>query len=223
MGRETIAASQRKLKDLEADYNTRNGQYQRLLSDKKRLDQSLAKIKKENQSFEESRLLLQKVGKTARESAKKRLEETVTDALRYVFGPTFTFVIELRDLRGRAEADFYVESIEGNETIRNQPEDARGGGVIDIIAIALRIALVQIYNNPNLKGPIILDEPGKHVSADYSMKLATFLKQMSTTFDRQIIISTHQPDLSSIADQAYHVELKGGKSIVTKSGETHST
>lgn len=214
MGNPTVAELRQHLKTLEAAYNTRNGQYEQLTEDHEKVSARLMLSKDENRTLEQCRVLLQRVGKTARETAKERLEETVTDALKFVFGPDFNFSIDLRDVRGRTEADFYVESIENGKVIRTQPEDARGGGVIDIIAIALRLALVQIYTDPVLKGPIILDEPGKHVSADYSMKLATFLKQMSQSFDRQIIVSTHQPNLASLADEAHYVEIKGGKSIV---------
>src|SRR5205085_2335643 len=110
---------------------------------------------------------------------------------------------------------FYVTSEYNGESVRTKPEDARGGGVIDIISIALRVALLQIHNQPNIRGPIILDEPGKHVSSDYTIKLAEFLKQINQTFDRQIIISTHQQDLANIADTMIKVDLKGGKSVVS--------
>lgn len=174
-------------------------------------------------TYEKTRILLQKTATDARESAKKRLEDTVTDALKYVFGQDFQFIIELKESRGRAEAEFYVESDYNGNRVRTKPEDSRGGGVVDIISIALRVALVQIYNNPTIRGPIILDEPGKHVSADYTMKLANFLKQINNTFDRQIILSTHQPDLAAIADTAHEVTLKGGASHVTSFTGTGTT
>jgi DNA repair exonuclease SbcCD ATPase subunit len=205
-----------KLKDLEADYNQQVGQFTQLTDEFNTLQIDIHKIKSTSLIYEESRILLQKAGTDARESARKRLEETVTEALKYVFGSDFEFIIELRDARGRTEADFYVQSEYNGEKVKTKPEDSRGGGVIDIISIALRIALIQIHNSPAIKGPIILDEPGKHVSVDYATKLATFLKHINQTFDRQIIISTHQPDLANIADQTHYVELKGGQSVVTK-------
>lgn len=206
---------------MEIDYSKQAGQLEQLEEQKETLSQKLDILKQTNETFEQTRLLLQKAGADARENARKRLEETVTDALKYVFGPDFEFLIEFKETRGRTEAEFYVQSDYNGEKIKTKPEDARGGGVIDIISIALRVALIQIYNNPVIRGPIVLDEPGKHVSADYTMKLATFLKQINATFDRQIILSTHQPDLANIADDSYMVELKGGKSIVTRSNLAH--
>lgn len=211
-----IQAYKERLRTLELAYSERNGQKQQLEQRKQQLVQELIRLQKQNETFEQARMLLQKAGTDARESARKRLEETVTDALRYVFGPDFEFLIELKESRGRVEAEFYVVSEQNGEQIKTKPEDACGGGVVDIISIALRVALLQIHTNPTIHGPIILDEPGKHVSADYTMKLATFLKQLSQTFNRQIILSTHQADLANIADSTYTVELKGGKSVVTR-------
>jgi DNA repair exonuclease SbcCD ATPase subunit len=206
----------KRLKEKESLYNKREGQMQQLKDRHMKLEASVIRLKQQGECMEKARLLLQKAGTDARESARKRLQETVTDALKFVFGPDFEFIIEMKETKGRTEAEFYVESDYDGERVRTKPQDARGGGVVDIISIALRVALIQIYTNPVIRGPIILDEPGKHVSADYTMKLATFLKQMSQTFNRQIIISTHQPDLANIADDSFTVELKGGKSIVTK-------
>lgn len=205
-----------KLKDLEAEYNKRQGQFVQLVNQKTDMEAKIQTLKDTNMTYEATRLLLQKVGSDARETARKHLQDTVTDALKYVFGPDFEFIIEMRDVRGRTEADFYVASTYNGEVVKTKPEDARGGGVVDLISIALRVALIQIHPHPVIRGPIILDEPGKHVSADYSMKLAMFLKQINQTFDRQIIISTHQPDLANIADDSYLVEIKGGKSVVTR-------
>ena len=81
--------------------------------------------------------------------------------------------------------------------IKTKPEQSRGGGVIDIISLALRIAFLQIHK-PKIEGPLILDEPAKHVSEDYIFNVADFLKRASEMFNRQIIIVTHNNHLSAI-------------------------
>ena len=60
-----------------------------------------------------------------------------------------------------------------------------------------------------------LDEPGKHVSEDYIVPLIEFIKSVGETFQRQIILVTHNQHLTESANQAYHVRLTGGKSEVT--------
>lgn len=212
-----LSTYERQLDTWQEDFHIRAGRKAYLEEQLVRLTEEADAQEEQTQVLEETRLLLQKAGTEARESARVRLETTVTDALRYVFGPDFRFVIELNETARRTEAEFYVESMSGGELIKTKPEDARGGGIIDLISIALRVSLIQIHSNPSIKGPILLDEPGKHVSADYTMKLSTFLKQMSAAFGRQIIVSTHQADLANIADDTLTVDIKGGKSHVTRS------
>lgn len=204
------------VKQLEADYYQKLGEFTNLSQQHVAVQKDIHQVKKDNQIYEQTRIILQKTASDARKKACERLEETVTDALRYVFGDDFQFIIELKEVRGRSEAEFYVESDYNGERVRTKPEDSRGGGVVDIISIALRVALVQIYNNPIIRGPIVLDEPGKHVSVDFTTQLANFLKQVNQTFNRQIILSTHQPDLAAIADHSLEVEIKGGRSVVTE-------
>lgn len=161
-----------------------------------------------------TKLLLQKVSIEARDTAKSVMEKAVTHALQYIFGLDFSFEIELKETKNRVEAEFYVLNNIGGQVIRSSPEEACGGGVVDIISIALRMALLHLYQNPKINGPVILDEPGKHVSTDYTIKLAEFLKHLSSMFQRQIILSTHQMDLAHIADQTYTVDIKNGASTV---------
>ena len=162
------------------------------------------------------RLLFQLSSDYARQQAKQQLETLVTNALKYVFGSTIRFQIELSDHGGNPTAEFYVVSNWDEQEVKNRPQDARGGGVVDIVSLALRIALMETIK-PRLKGPIILDEPGKHVSEDYIVPMIEFLKSVGETFGRQIILVTHNTHLTESADCAYYVRLSSGKSEVERS------
>ena len=136
--------------------------------------ESLDEIIQQNETALEienkTKLLLQKVSIEARDRAKDVMEKAVTHALQYIFGSDFSFEIKLKETKNRVEAEFYVLNNIGGQVIRSSPEEACGGGVVDIISIALRMALLHLYQNPKINGPVILDEPGKHVSADYTIK-----------------------------------------------------
>ncbi|HHY42251.1 MAG TPA: ATPase [Thermoanaerobacterales bacterium] len=167
--------------------------------------------------LEQVRLLLQRASEYAREQIKQQIEMLVTHCLQFVFGPNLEFEIELSEVRGKTNAEFYVVSTYDDVKIKTKPQDARGGGVVDVISLALRIAVIQstdLYKD----GPLILDEPAKHVSNEYINNVAQFLKQISDVFHRQIIMVTHNQYLSEIADLAYKVELKNGISEVTEFG-----
>lgn len=159
------------------------------------------------------RLLFQLSVEHARQQAKQQLETLVTNALKYVFGSSIRFEIELSDHGGNPTAEFYVVSEWEGQEVKNRPQDARGGGVVDIVSLALRIALMETIK-PRLQGPIILDEPGKHVSEDYIVPMVEFLKSVGDLFGRQIILVTHNTHLTESADCAYFVRLASGKSEV---------
>lgn len=180
------------------------------------LEERFQKLAVQRDLLDKVRVLFQLSSDHARMQAKSQLETLVTNALQYVFGSTFRFEIELSDHGGNPTAEFYVVSEWEDQIIKNKPQDARGGGVVDVISLALRIALIETIK-PRLDGPLLLDEPGKHVSEDYILPLIEFVKSVGETFQRQIILVTHNQHITESSDQAYHVRLMGGKSQVTLS------
>lgn len=176
--------------------------------------QQLEKVTKQKDLLEQVRILLQTTSEYAREQARQQVEILVTHALQYVFGTDIQFKIEIKEVRGRPDAEFLVKSIYGNYVVETRPQDARGGGVVDVISLALRIAMLQAFQ-PSIKGPLILDEPAKHVSEEYIGGVAQFLKYYCDMFSRQVIMITHNQHLSEMADNVFMVQLKQGKSIVT--------
>lgn len=210
------------LKELDQNINKLNN---KILSDEGKieiLNDQLEKVEKKLEDKEkyseiltQVSLLFQKTSEFAREQSKRQIEDTVTKCLQFIFETDIEFLIELSEARLVPIADFFVQSnyVEGY-SIKTKPEIARGGGVVDIISLALRIAFLQ-QNQPILSGPLILDEPGKHVSNDYIFNLGEFLKQSSNIFNRQIIMVTHNPHLSQISDRAFQVRNKKGISEVS--------
>ncbi len=160
-------------------------------------------------------ILYQKTSEFAREQAKVQIESLVTKCLQFIFESNIEFLIEIEELRNKANAEFYVINENEDLIIKTKPELSRGGGVVDIVSLALRIAFLQIHK-PRIEGPLILDEPAKHVSEDYIYNVGDFLKQTSEMFNRQIIMVTHNQHLSNISNFCYRVELDGTTSFVTR-------
>lgn len=196
-------------------YTIRVGELNALSARKVELVERLDKEKATLQDLELTRILLQHTADSARDKARVLLESTTTTALQYVFGPNFSAKIDIRTLNGKSSADIFVVTDMGNgEIVTVKPEDSCGGGVVDIVSIALRISIAKLKG---VNGPIILDEPGKHVSAEYSVKLAEFLKYISTTLGKQIIMVTHNEDLKSTADVSYTASIQGGGTVMKRS------
>jgi len=165
--------------------------------------------------YEKVCILLQKTSEYARNQAKIQIESLVTKCLQYIFENNIEFKIEIEESYSKPSAEFYVTTMDKDMTIKTKPELSRGGGVIDIISLALRIAFLQIHK-PKIEGPLILDEPAKHVSEDYIYNVADFLKKASDMFQRQIIMVTHNNYLSAIGTNTYRVELRGTVSQVER-------
>lgn len=171
------------------------------------------KVSAELEILEKVTIIFQMTSEYAREQAKKQIETLVTKCLQYIFESNVEFVIELEELRNKANAEFYVTDTIDDLIIKTKPELSRGGGVVDIISLALRIAFLQIHKPP-IEGPLILDEPAKHVSEDYIFNVGIFLKQTSELFNRQIIMVTHNNHLSAISNNTYRVEQVGSSSLI---------
>lgn len=190
----------------------RNG-FLKLLED---VEKQRKAAEEQRELFEKVRALLQGSAEHARLQAKRQMETLVTNALQYVFGPLFRFEIELSEHGGNPTAEFYVITDWEGTPVKTRPQDARGGGVVDIISLALRVAIVETFR-PQVEGPLILDEPGKHVSAEYVVPMLEFLKSTTEMFGRQVILVTHDPHLAEGADCVFEVQMKGGATSVQSS------
>ncbi|NLM07259.1 MAG: ATPase, partial [Tissierellia bacterium] len=98
--------------------------------------------------------------------------------------------------------------------VKTDPATSRGGGVVDIVGLALRIAFIQT-SQPVSEGLLILDEPAKHVSVEYINRVSDFIKKTSDTFNRQIIMITHSQNLSTIGDKSFKVDLVDANSEIS--------
>lgn len=161
-------------------------------------------------------IFLENIGTRARAQAKENLESIVTNALHYIFPEDMpSFHIDFAVRYGRPDARFIVRTT----TVRDEmtiisdddPKDEHGGGVLDVLSIILRIALAELSG---VKGPFIFDEPSKHLSIGNIERFATFLREISAMYGRQIILVTHSMTLGYFADKTYHVSKENGISTV---------
>lgn len=214
---ETLAQLRSRLGGAKVALGERKGQQKRLLQDRAACQESLNQYREHYEVFEQVIVLLQQTSEHARKQAREQIEMLVTNTLRSVFGPEYAFKIDLVEKAGRPEAEFYVVSNYGGDKLETRPQDSRGGGVVDIVSLGLRIAMLETYR-PRLEGALILDEPAKHVSEDYIQPTSHFLKMVSEFFGRQVIMVTHNVHLAETAETAYQVVLKDERSVVTRTG-----
>ncbi|HJV45316.1 MAG TPA: ATP-binding protein [Bacillota bacterium] len=197
-------------------YERRRGQQEHLLNEQERWKKKLELIRKEMDNYIKARFLLQEASAFAREQARQNIEAWVSGALQFAFQTDdIAFRVEILEKNNRPDAEFYVVSDYDGIRVETKPQDARGGGVVDIVSLALRIALME-SGKQRTDGPLLLDEPGKHVSEEYGMMLAQFLKGVTQKTKRQVILVTHNQYLAESGDKAYQVILQQGISQVTE-------
>lgn len=176
--------------------NTENGKKEAIEQRKANINQKLSSYQID--ILEQCALLFQHVSAFKRENARQTLEELGTMALQYSMGPDYEMKIELGEERKKPTAEAYVVHLP--TLLKTSPLDSNGGGVVDILSIAMRVMVLQMFDDPKIDGPIIMDEPFKMASEEYIPLIATFLKKISEDFDRQIIMITHDEYLAEACD-----------------------
>ena len=207
---ETVEAG---LAGLREQYQRAAGQLVLLEGQRNEKQEALARAREDIETWEKVQMLFTEVGNYAREQLKVRIEETVTAALLAVFGEGLTFRINMYQVGGQPAAEWQVISQYGDLEVAASPEDARGGGITDVVSLTLRLAMLELVR-PKPGGPVILDEPAKMVSAEYAGNLAYFLKQYAASTGRQAIMVTHNAALAEMADRSYLVTQNEGVSEV---------
>lgn len=197
------------------------GREQALQAELAQAQEQASSARADIETWQKVQVLFGQVSEFAREQLKTRVEQTVTAALQAVFEDTrLEFKIELKTQAGKPAAEWQVVSqynqADGTKaTVAANPEDARGGGITDVVSLALRLALLELAR-PKPEGPVLLDEPGKMISQEYIPNLAAFLKQYAQRTRRQIVLVTHHEALADVADVAYRVEQRDGISEVVR-------
>lgn len=204
------------LADLRSRYNQAQGQLELLKGQKTEKQRALTSAQKNIETWQQVQVLFGKVSEFARQQLKLKIEQTVTAALQAVFErDDISFSVEMKTVGGQPAAEWVIKTVHGDMQIEGEPEAGHGGGIVDVVSIGLRLALIEL-SRPQVKGPILLDEPAKMVSREYLPNLAQFLKQYCQKTGRQMLIVTHAEPLAEVADTSYRVNQKNGISEVEK-------
>lgn len=204
----------RRLAGVQAEYGRRCGRRDQLLEELRAKEERRAKAEEEGRLLEEVGRAFHAASEMAREAARGRAESAVTDALQAIFGPELSFKVDVVERRGRPEAEFSAVTDLGGESLATPVLDARGGGVVDVASLALRV-LAAAAASPE-GSPVILDEPGKHLSEGYSRALGELLGAVAAQTGRQVVAVTHDPRVAEAADAVYRVEMESGVSRARK-------
>lgn len=117
------------------------------------------------------------------ETISVNVSKIVTDALKYVFDTDYKFVLEFNVKYGAMSCRMFLYKGDEVFDIRTQ----NGDGIADLVAIALRIA-VLCMDKRKLRRTLILDEPAGAVSVNYQPMVGKLLEYLSKSLNIQIIM-----------------------------------
>jgi len=203
--------------DLKFKYEKLKSERNLLQNQKKERLTFLDQIKSKHENYTKARWVLSKVAEQTQLRFKEKVESLVTMAIQSVFDRPFQFILIFEQKRNKFECRPVV--MEGD--IEYVPKDDMGGGIIDIISFALRVVLWSLQK-PKTRNILILDEPMKYVGkGDLLDRAGNMIREISHRLGLQLLLVTHEPELSSIGDISYNVEYKKDRSIISLiKGET---
>ena len=198
---------QNRSKELQSGYISKKAIKDRIEDEVIDYTNKINQLMGENDILSKVILVLTESSNIARNNAKNHFEKIITEALQYITQSTdYEFVIQEKVDRSKASYEFFIKTtINGEESLQS-PKDANGGGFVDIISVAAKYAYLELFNDPKIQcGTVFLDEPGKMIDEQRSIKFAEYIKELGKNYNKQTIMITHNTSLKDIADQTYYV------------------
>ena len=151
--------------------------------------------------------IIQGVAAATQDQLRVRLEDINQTALDVVSPGSYTFKVEFTPRRGRTEVDMWLDK----DGTRMDPLDSNGGGVVDVISLALRICCLTLSTNARV---LLLDEPFKFIRGRARQRLGDMLKAISRRLGIQVVMVADVSDTGIIPDREFRVGMKWRKSVV---------
>jgi predicted ATPase len=156
----------------------------RLWSASNELEKSKVSLTTAQKHLEATNTLKAVIQKTAEETQNKlrlRFEAIVQSCLDAVFPDSYKFMMEFLPRRGQVEVDMWLDK----DGTRMDPLDSNGGGVVDVMAIALRICCLTLSSNSRI---LLLDEPFGHLRGEARERLGELITIVSEKLKIQIFM-----------------------------------
>lgn len=174
----------------------------------------LQELEAEKIVIEKSSIIITTVAQQTQENLSWKISGLVSLAMEAIFpDDSYEFSLKFTQRRNRTEADIFLCDTKGNQI---RPFDADGGGLVNVVAFALRIAIWSLTKAS--RPTIILDEPFQFLhSREAHARVSELLKTISEKLKLQIIMITGEEtqELINGADKIIKIKKIKGVSEVT--------
>jgi DNA repair exonuclease SbcCD ATPase subunit len=180
------------------------GKFESLVERKNDIDDNLSELIIRQKSLEEAQVFIQMVAHETQSQLRYRLVDIVNLAIETCFEDVvFDIIFDIK--RGSTEARLVFMK----NGIEMDPISTSGGGIIDLVSFALRIALWNIGHSDNV---IIFDEPLKWLQPkELQIEAFRVMKELSEKMSIQFILvanSVGSENILEIADRIFEVKQK---------------
>lgn len=171
-------------------------EYKKIIKDLEE-EESINLLKKE---------LLEQASERAREDGMNLLADTATNAVQAILGDDTFVAMESSIRNGVPNVDVVVKREKNGIEVTTDPTQGEGGGVADIVAMAMYFSLGLLVGHDN-EAPFFMDEPTKFLSKGYSTQAAAFINEMVDYTGKQTFLVTHDEVISASGDKVFQTVL----------------
>lgn len=153
-----------------------------------------------NSLLEEELQVILKAGARQIQNAANSLSESASYSIRKIMPQEYKGLNIEIDPSGRSiTAQFELLKEQDGVVYSADPFEDNGGGVCDILSVSIKLSSL-IGFTPAVEGPLIADEPSKHLSSGYRDALSETFRDLSHVSGRQVIMATHDETLTLHSD-----------------------
>ena len=193
--------------------DSKRGELSILRASKAKYQEQIASKQVSLEYILEAQELLQQTAQKTQSRLSFHISNFISSNLEAIWGEdAYTFSMEFIEKRNKTEVSMLLHTPEGDVSLDSLNNVRGGGGVLDIVAFGLRIALWSLQSQK--QKIMILDQPLSNLDQEHLPKAGELIKELSDKLGIQFIIINHNPALAEIADNTIEVVKRNNVSKV---------
>lgn len=210
---QAITALRHRITEAEQALNQRIGQAKAIAEQGKAFQAEAATAEDLAHKYSAACALLSTFADERQQSIHDKLTTLVSEGLTKIFQEDLRLVIHTKSVGKRVDTEFRLLTSYGDYDVETEILSARGGGVAAVTGFLLQVIMILLTDSPRV---LFLDESFAQVSAEYELRLAEFLDELSQELGMQIVLVTHSNAYEEASQRVYRVSAKNGSTHLEK-------